>query len=299
MGGWGVERLGVVLEERALRGRGGWEIHPCCGAWEGRSLLVVHAMLSRAVSCSTSSSERTAAKAAYLRMTASGYGNWGKEVLRMSADIEDVLTQGGYFIKMLYSYRSCGKAIPLGGVADRVEEKQTFNETLFALLRAEVVKMVDLMKYCAVLVDFVCTSIEVYNTFRQAHRLFPPDVLVGIVEVFDLVIKLDALKDVKVCLKNDFAFYKRALHGMKASLSEAKELEEEVYRLQMFLSNPVHSKGYLASTLRDRLNQVRGGHEAALVRVVEQCLHEVDEKKQKHTRGGETPAERERVCVCV
>jgi cytoplasmic FMR1 interacting protein len=216
-------------------------------------------------------------------MTASGYGNWGKEVLRMSADIEDVLTQGGYFIKMLYSYRSCGKAIPLGGVADRVEEKQTFNETLFALLRAEVVKMVDLMKYCAVLVDFVCTSIEVYNTFRQAHRLFPPDVLVGIVEVFDLVIKLDALKDVKVCLKNDFAFYKRALHGMKASLSEAKELEEEVYRLQMFLSNPVHSKGYLASTLRDRLKQVRGGHEAALVRVVEQCLHEVDEKKQKHT----------------
>ena len=61
--------------------------------------------------------------------------------------------------------------------------------------------------------------------------------LVSLINILDLIIVLDALKDNKACLSNDFSAYKRAFTHLRADIPEAEQIALENNHLQPFLAN--------------------------------------------------------------
>jgi|UPI00048BFC97 cytoplasmic FMR1 interacting protein len=236
---------------------------------------------SSPIACSVVARDTSSQVASYLRLESIAYGSNGNTYLNTLADMSEYLSQGNYLVNLLYSYRSCSNAIPMSPGTDNASGKQEYNKKLFVLLRAEVVKMVDFMNFCKDLTDHICRSVLKYNEYQECGRVYPQELLDTFMKMLDLMIKLDALKDLKVCLKNDFALYKRALHVLKSSLQETDQLEKEVHRVQMFLSHPAHSKGYVMAMLKDKLQGVKGGHSAMLTRVIEACFRESTNSSQK------------------
>ena len=111
------------------------------------------------------------------------------------------------------------------------------------------------------------------NSYQDRYVTYPQEIVLAIIRFVDTIVKIDALKDVKTCLKNDFALYKRTFFLIKNRLEEAGELSNEVNKIQMFLSNPMHQKHYVLTMIKDVLMQRKDGiHESILSEIVAMCM---------------------------
>ena len=61
--------------------------------------------------------------------------------------------------------------------------------------------------------------------------------LVGLINMLDLFIVIDALKDAKACLSNDFSMYKRSFSHCRSEISNAEQIALENNLLQPFLAS--------------------------------------------------------------
>eukprot|EP00475_Leptophrys_vorax_P029552 TRINITY_DN4350_c0_g1_i1.p1 TRINITY_DN4350_c0_g1~~TRINITY_DN4350_c0_g1_i1.p1 ORF type:complete len:1230 (+),score=372.45 TRINITY_DN4350_c0_g1_i1:848-4537(+) len=86
--------------------------------------------------------------------------------------------------------------------------------------------------------------------------------MLKILQIIDVLIQCDALKDVKSCLQNDFARYKRAFATVRAQIQEAERLNQGINDLQMFLGNPKHPYDLILFNLKNEIHKVSGFEDA-------------------------------------
>lgn len=195
-------------------------------------------------------------------------------------ELNQYIAQGEYYIKMLYSYRGVSKTVPLKLDEDDQNDPvrlSAYRHSLFLLLRTEVLKVKDLMLFCENCIAAFERILDHLNSYQSRDLTYPEEILLAIIHFVDVVVKIDALKDVKTCLKNDFALYKRTFFLIKNRLEEVDEISNEVNKIQMFLSNPMHQKHYVLTMIRDALMQRKDGiHQSILCEIITMCTEKAN-----------------------
>ena len=246
-------------------------------------------MHTDAIICSSLPSVNSAEYALKMHLDSRIYNNAGDEMKSFFdtlVELNHYLSQGQYYIKMLYSYRGTSNTVPLKvpkedeNNADRQNE---YRQALFLLLRTETMKISDLMKFCEKSMTLFKKILDDVNIYQENYTTYPEEILLAIVHFVDMIVKIDALKDLKTCLKNDFALYKRTFYLIKDQLKEAAELSNEINQIQMFLSNPMHNKHYVLTMIRSSLLQCTDGrYETVFLALISLCMDKSDELFDKN-----------------
>ena len=85
------------------------------------------------------------------------------------------------------------------------------------------------------------------------------------VKLLDMFAKLDALKDMKACLNNDFSFFKRAFGFLRKNMGNDDQTQEN-HTLYLFLAN----NNSITTTLKSELQNMPG-FDDALALAINQC----------------------------
>ncbi|KAH9268339.1 hypothetical protein BASA84_000253 [Batrachochytrium salamandrivorans] len=144
-----------------------------------------------------------------------------KEVL-LIGKMQEVLAEGRQLIYTLYSFRSCGRAIPPVQAHDQGSKEHLYRRT-YEILRPEIGRMIQLMtfrdKFIAVFTD---TLASIIPDIRD-REFFPSEAyLLMIANVLDLVVSLDSMKNMKGSMNNDLSMYKRAMSNFPKEQSESE-----------------------------------------------------------------------------
>ncbi|KAL7749352.1 hypothetical protein RI367_005223 [Sorochytrium milnesiophthora] len=183
--------------------------------------------------------------------------------------LREMLRQSDDYLSLVYGYRGCAKALPqLPPTADD-KTKTEFNKRVFELIRPEIAKMKQLMTFCdtavSTLVNVIAQLAPVYKNQQSASD----DLLYHIAQSLDTFLVLDALKNMKSSLNNDFSMmYKRAIAVvMREGLLQEDETAEN-HNLYLFLAN--HDR--FSFTLKDKLSKLPAGYDEVLIDIVNLCV---------------------------
>lgn len=94
---------------------------------------------------------------------------------------------------------------------EKTEEKlrQEIHRRSFDILRPEVLKLKELMDFHEAAIALIRSNILGLVKPEQAGIVHNEEILDALIKAIDMLVVLDALKDRKACLLNDFARYKR------------------------------------------------------------------------------------------
>jgi cytoplasmic FMR1 interacting protein len=167
-----------------------------------------------------------------------------------------LLIQGQEYIAMLYTYRSCSKAIPMvqGDTPDETKiliHKQTFN-----ILRPQILKLKEFMEFHEKAVGVIRVNVLLVQKADAAKSVQSEPLLDLLIDAIDMLVLLDALKDMRAALQNDFSRYKRAFTPIRGELADSDRLSDEIHTLQMFLSNPQQAHNLIMSHLKTDVHKV-------------------------------------------
>ena len=122
--------------------------------------------------------------------------------------LSSLLSGSSAYIAMLYTYRSVSKAMPMVQADTSEKDKQDIHLTSFAILRPEMLKITQLMSFCMKAVRATVATVAFLQRM-EADKRVPSDVLYqAVLQMLDVLLLLDALKDMKTCVLNDFSRYK-------------------------------------------------------------------------------------------
>ena len=194
------------------------------------------------------------------------------------ASLTSIVQAGQRYVSLVYTYRSVSKAMPMVQQDTSEAAKQELHITTFAILRPEILKMKELMDF-ANRARTALVAVLAFIQRMEGERRVPSEALYqGVVEVVDLLLLLDALKDMKTCLINDFSRYKRAFTPIKASLTDSDTLSDEIHHLQMFLSFPSSPHNVIFYHLKADVQRLPS-HDLVLLQLLGFCLEQLDKRR--------------------
>jgi cytoplasmic FMR1 interacting protein len=193
-----------------------------------------------------------------------------------TAGMEALVVEGLEHIKMLYTFRSIGCAVPVVNNLS-IENKYKIDLETFQVLAPQIEKIKHFMEFqerCIVMLlqcvqDLVINQVRGNNTDRDYN---------AITKVMDLLQKLDDLKDIKASLTTDFSRYNRVLQVLRIDLPNGDSLAQEKHRLQLFLSNFKYSKSLILNNLRDALKRIPN-HELVLIEILQQNVDFIENER--------------------
>jgi CYRIA/CYRIB Rac1 binding domain len=182
--------------------------------------------------------------------------------------VDEIIAHGTEFVNMVYTYRSCSKALPqLQGSDD--PRKQSLYERTFEVLEPEIEKLKQLMSFKTESIDFLCQQVQVLVS--MSSRDAPSENLIEqLVRLLDMFALLDAVKSMKACLNNDFSFFKRTFAYLKKNLA-SDEQNNENHQMYLFLAN----NNSITSDLKQALKNIMG-YDNVFALLVDQCARHVE-----------------------
>ena len=192
--------------------------------------------------------------------------------------LTQLLTASTDYIAMLYTYRSVSKAMPMVQADTSEKDKQDIHLSSFAILRPEMQKCGRLMEYCMKAVRATVATVAFIQRMEGDKRV-PSDVLYqSVLQMLDVLLLLDALKDMKTCVLNDFSRYKRAFTPIKTTLTDSDLLSDEIHQLQMFLSFPASPHNLLYYHLKTDLQKLPS-HDVTLLNLLTFACEQLDKRR--------------------
>ena len=189
-----------------------------------------------------------------------------------------LLGSSGAYIGMLYTYRSVSKAMPMVQADTSEQDKHSIHLTSFAILRPEMQKCRELMDFCMRSVKATVATLAFIQRMEGERRV-PSDALYqAVLQMLDVLLLLDALKDMKTCLLNDFSRYKRAFTPIKATLTDSELLSDEIHQLQMFLSYPASPHNLLYYHLKTDVQKLPQ-HDSTLINLLHFACEQLDKRR--------------------
>ncbi|KAN0039438.1 hypothetical protein ACTA71_001632 [Dictyostelium dimigraforme] len=200
---------------------------------------------------------------------------WSEETIGMEK-MEEVLKQGDSFINMVYTYRSCSKALPTVKTAEQVNKTQIY-EGNFEVLEPEIKKLKDFMYFQKDTIKLFCDHIKKLASSYDKKKdtiLASESFINYLVRILDLLAILDALKNMKACLNNDFSFFKRATGFLRKQMSGTEDQTQENHTLYLFLAN----QNSITSSLKLELHNIEKFDDILPV-IVNQCADYLEQEK--------------------
>ena len=185
--------------------------------------------------------------------------------------MRDILERGEYFVNIIYTYRSCSKALPQAKNSDEATFKEELNSKTFEVLEPEIQKVKDLYQFQKDTIQFFCEQVKNQVTEEKKAEVTPEGVLWHMIKIIDLLALLDALLNMKACLVTDFSFYKRAIGFLKPNDSQQDKLLAEQ---GLFLAK----QNRITEHFKNEIKEIKGFDEF-LVLLVNMCATYIENEK--------------------
>ncbi|CAA6666502.1 unnamed protein product [Spirodela intermedia] len=149
--------------------------------------------------------------------------------------LNTLIQEGKEMASVLYTYRSCVKALPQ--LPDSMKHKQAdlYLET-YQVLDLEMSRLREIQQWQASAVSKLAADLQ---RFSRPERLINGPTIThfwSILKLLDVLVQLDHLKNAKASIPNDFSWYKRTFTQVSIQWQDIDSMREELDNLQIFLS---------------------------------------------------------------
>ncbi|KAI8818565.1 cytoplasmic fragile-X interacting family-domain-containing protein [Fimicolochytrium jonesii] len=198
------------------------------------------------------------------------------------AKMNYLLEEGEKLLSSLYSYRSCSRAIPQVQSNDQTNRLEMY-ETTFTVLQPEVNKMRKFMAFRdAAITGVTDIFAKLIPKARDTELFASTQYLEASARLLDMFVIMDAMKNVKGSMNNDFSMYRRAVQSSNRDISEDETVMQ--HKLYSFLAN----QDQYSSELKTRLATLPPTYEEIIIEMMELCATRLETSdfipaRTKHT----------------
>ncbi|XP_058000412.1 protein PIR isoform X2 [Hevea brasiliensis] len=136
---------------------------------------------------------------------------------------------------VLYTYRSCVKALPQLPDSMKHSQADLYMET-YQVLDLEMSRLREIQRWQASAASKLAADMQRFS--RPERRINGPTIthLWSMLKLLDVLVQLDHLKNAKASIPNDFSWYKRTFTQVSVQWQDIDSMREELDDLQIFLS---------------------------------------------------------------
>ncbi|XP_046702615.1 cytoplasmic FMR1-interacting protein 1 homolog [Silurus meridionalis] len=192
------------------------------------------------------------------------------EQATVHSSMNEMLEEGQEYAVMLYTWRSCSRAIPQVKCNEQPNRVEIYEKTV-EVLEPEVTKLMNFMYFQRTAIDRFCGEVRRLCHAERRKDFVSEAYLLTLGKFINMFAVLDELKNMKCSVKNDHSAYKRAAQFLR-KMSEPSSIQES-QNLSMFLAN--HNK--ITQSLQQQL-EVINGYEELLADIVNLCVDYYENK---------------------
>ncbi|KAJ4956396.1 hypothetical protein NE237_013179 [Protea cynaroides] len=146
-----------------------------------------------------------------------------------------LVQEGREMASVLYTYRSCVKALPQLPDSMKQSQAELYMET-YQVLDLEMSRLREIQRWQASAASKLAADMQRFS--RPERRINGPTVthLWSMLRLLDVLVQLDHLKNAKASIPNDFSWYKRTFTQVSVQWQDTDSMREELDDLQIFLS---------------------------------------------------------------
>ncbi|KAE9593543.1 hypothetical protein Lalb_Chr18g0044191 [Lupinus albus] len=143
--------------------------------------------------------------------------------------------EGKEMASVLYTYRSCVKALPQLPDSMKQSQADLYLET-YQVLDLEMSRLRQIQRWQASASSKLAADMQRFS--RPERRINGPTIshLWSMLKLLDVLVQLDHLKNAKASIPNDFSWYKRTFTQVSGQWQDTDSMREELDDLQIFLS---------------------------------------------------------------
>ncbi|KAG8378307.1 hypothetical protein BUALT_Bualt08G0123800 [Buddleja alternifolia] len=149
-----------------------------------------------------------------------------------------LIREGKEMGSVLYTYRSCVKALPQLPDSMKHSQADLYLET-YQVLDLEMSRLREIQRWQASAASKLAADMQRFS--RPERRINGPTIthLWSMLKLLDVLVQLDHLKNAKASIPNDFSWYKRTFTQVSVQWQDTDSMREELDDLQIFLSTSV------------------------------------------------------------
>ncbi|XP_075665541.1 protein PIR-like [Castanea sativa] len=146
-----------------------------------------------------------------------------------------LIQEGKDMASVLYTYRSCVKALPQLPDSMKQSQADLYLET-YQVLDLEMSRLREIQRWQASAASKLAADMQRFS--RPERRINGPTIthLWSMLKLLDVLVQLDHLKNAKASIPNDFSWYKRTFTQVSIQWQDTDSMREELDDLQIFLS---------------------------------------------------------------
>ncbi|XP_057961158.1 protein PIR isoform X1 [Malania oleifera] len=149
--------------------------------------------------------------------------------------LNTLIQEGKEMASVLYTYRSCVKALPQLPDSMKHSQADLYLET-YQVLDLEMSRLREIQQWQASAASKLAADMQRFS--RPERRINGPTIthLWSMLKLLDVLVQLDHLKNAKASIPNDFSWYKRTFTQVSVHWQDIDSVREELDDLQIFLS---------------------------------------------------------------
>ncbi|KAI9186420.1 hypothetical protein LWI28_017065 [Acer negundo] len=149
--------------------------------------------------------------------------------------LNTLIHEGKEMTSVLYTYRSCVKALPQLPSSMKHSQADLYLET-YQVLDLEMSRLREIQRWQASAASKLAADMQRFS--RPERRINGPTIthLWSMLKLLDVLVQLDHLKNAKASIPNDFSWYKRTFTQVSVQWQDTDSMREELDDLQIFLS---------------------------------------------------------------
>lgn len=181
------------------------------------------------------SSERGATESPIEYSDVSAYRLSLSEDTKALNQLNALIQEGKEMASVLYTYRSCVKALPQLPDSMKQSQADLYLET-YQVLDLEMSRLREIQRWQASAASKLAADMQRFS--RPERRINGPTIthLWSMLKLLDVLVQLDHLKNAKASIPNDFSWYKRTFTQVSIQWQDTDSMREELDDLQIFLS---------------------------------------------------------------
>ncbi|KAK1265836.1 Protein PIR [Acorus gramineus] len=172
--------------------------------------------------------------------------------------LNTLILEGKEMASVLYTYRSCVKALPQLPDSMKQSQGELYMET-YQVLDLEMSRLREIQRWQAQTASKLAADLQRFS--RPELLINGPSIthFWAILKLLDVMVQLDHLKNAKASIPNDFSWYKRTFTQVSVQWQDTDSMREELDDLQIFLSTRwaillnLHVEMFRVSTVEDIL----------------------------------------------
>ncbi|KAI4369469.1 hypothetical protein MLD38_017906 [Melastoma candidum] len=149
--------------------------------------------------------------------------------------LNSLVKEGREMASVLYTYRSCVKALPQLPDSMKHSQADLYLET-YQVLDLEMSRLREIQRWQSAASAKLAADMQRFS--RPERRINGPTIthFWSMLKLLDVLVQLDHLKNAKASIPNDFSWYKRTFTQVSVQWQDTDSLREEMDDLQIFLS---------------------------------------------------------------